>query len=169
MLLNCATLGHFSREILSGLLEIGQIFSLKIGINAVFQPILPYRLLPEINCHRFNRFLKSMQNFQPQRESKHGRMTLDWVAVALSVIVLFAPVTSMLQIVGGSEIVDVESEECSVEAAESVHDERQRRESPDTRVARLAVCNAKPQLSAQLRSRITERDSLNGTGGWLRL
>ena len=110
-----------------------------------------------------------MKNFQPQRESKHGRMTLDWVAVALSVIVLFAPVTSMLQIVGGSEIADVESEECSVEVAESIRDERQRRESPVTRVTRLAVCNARSQLSAQLCSRITERDSLNGTGGWLRL
>ncbi|MDA8563967.1 hypothetical protein N9L06_05890 [Mariniblastus sp.] len=96
-------------------------------------------------------------------------MTLNWVVVTLSVFVLFAPVSSMFQIVGGSEIVDVEHEECSVEVSESVHEQRQRRESSVARVAHLADAKFTLKTNAQLRSRITERDYLNGTGGWLRL
>lgn len=96
-------------------------------------------------------------------------MTLDWVAVTLSVFVLFAPVASVCQVVGGNEVVDIEQEECSVEVTESVHEERQLRESSGTRVAHLAIPKGKINSSAQVRSRMSERDSLNGTGGWLRL
>lgn len=110
-----------------------------------------------------------MQDLLPQRESRHGRLTLDWVAVALSVAVLFAPVTSAFLTVGGGEVVDVEHEECSVEITESARVERQRRESPTTRVAHLGVSKVSNTSCAQVRSRITERDSLNGTGSWLRL
>jgi len=110
-----------------------------------------------------------MQDLQPQHESSHGRLTLTWVAVALSVAVLFAPVTSIFQMAGGGEVVDVEQEECSVEIAESARVERERRESPVNRVVHLAVSKASITSCAQVRSRITERDFLNGTGSWLRL
>ena len=131
---------------------------------------------------RFNRFYRidcysefsltgksRMQNFLSKREPRLRLMAFDWVAAVLSVIVLFAPVTSVFQVAGGAEIADVEQVECSVEVAESVRNERQRRESPCTRVARLTVSKVKINSSAQLRSRVSERDSLNGTGGWLRL
>ena len=106
----------------------------------------------------------------PKHESKYGLMALHWVGVAFSVSVLFAPVTSLIQATGGSEIIDVEQEECSVEVAESAHNER-RRDARCSRVTRLSDTNVKikSSVSAQFRSRVSERDSLNGTGGWLRL
>lgn len=96
-------------------------------------------------------------------------MTFDWVAVVLSVIVLFAPVTSVFLVSGGNEIVDLEQEECSVEIAESLREERQPRDPQRTQVAQTLAFNTSIKSRAQLRSRCSERDSLNGTGGWLRL
>lgn len=113
-----------------------------------------------------------MYDTETQPETKLGRMpqlALNWVAVALSVAVLFAPVTSVFQVAGGSEVVDVELEECSVEVAESVREERRDRDSFSVHLARWGDLNAAVKSTAQLRSRVTERSFLNGTGGWLRL
>ena len=110
-----------------------------------------------------------MQKFLSKLMPKLALSSFDWVAVALSVIVLYAPVTSVFQAVGGNEIVDLEQEKCSVEIAESARMERQRRESAIARVAQIPVVNESLRLIAQLSSRTSERDFLNGNGSWLRL
>jgi len=111
-----------------------------------------------------------MPRFSSKYEFKSVLLASHWVAVALSVSVFFVPVTSLVQATGGSEIVDLEQEVYSVEVAESARNER-RRETPIGRVAQMSVATVKikSSVSAQFRSRVSERDSLNGIGGWLRL
>ncbi len=98
-----------------------------------------------------------------------GLLSFSWIAIALSVIVLFAPMTSVFQALGGNEIVDVEQEECSVKIEESLREVRQRREVPGLRVAQTLPLSTSIKSRAHRRSRRSERDFLNGTGGWLRL
>lgn len=113
-----------------------------------------------------------MYDAETQPKPKRGRMpqsVFNWVAAALGVAVLLAPVTSVFQVAGGSEVVDVELEECSVEVAESAREEWRDRSSLLMHVAQWRGRSATGRSAAQLRSRITERSFLNGIGGWLRL
>ena len=110
-----------------------------------------------------------MQTFLTSAETTVGQRALNWVAVALGVIVLFAPVTSVCNAGGGSEIADLEQEECSVEITEARAEERQRREPSMARIAHSLVANQPLPFQPQLCVRRSERDSLNGTGSWLRL
>jgi hypothetical protein len=109
-----------------------------------------------------------MQKCSLKHESKLGLLACHWFAAALSAAVLLAPVASPVQTID-VEIVDLEQEECSVEVAEGTRNERQRRESLCTRVAHPTVFSVQMNLGSQLRSRVSERDSLNGIGGWLTL